>query len=135
MLLFMILMFNQYLNVLSVDDCKCKDDLIDDPNLGPIPPVPGEEGSQVPLNWKWKAVLVDDLCSDNRHTKERAQRLFQKNTLYSILTGQEEKARNEYEEKEREHIQNKQLEYNQMMKKQWKKDRMNSLPSTCIILR
>lgn len=112
-----------------------KDDLTNDPNLGVLPPRPREKGSQVPPNWQWKPVLVDDLSSNNPHTRDQAKRLFQENTLYSILFGQENQARNEYEAKEQEHIRNKQIQYNENMKNQWKKDRMNSLPSKCTILR
>jgi hypothetical protein len=106
---------------------KRPDDLTNDPNLGPLPPRPGEEGSQVPPNWQWQPALVDDLSSGNPATRERAKELFQKNTIYSILSGQENQARDEYEAKEREHIRDKQIQYNENMKKQWKKDRMNSL--------
>lgn len=116
-------------------DCQCSGDLTNDPNLGFLPPRPGEEGSQVPPNWQWEPVLLDDISSDNPRVRDRAAKLFQKNTLYSILFSQENQARNEYEAKEREHIRDKQTQYNECMKKQWKKDRMNSLSSKCIILR
>jgi len=130
-----ILFFNKLQWVNAGRDCKCSGDLTNDPNLGPLPPRPGDEGSQVPPNWQWQPVLVDDLSSDSPHIRNQADRLFQKNTLHSILFDQENRARNEYEAKEQEHIRDKQNQYNECMKKQWKKDRMNSLPSKCIILR
>ena len=135
LLLLGVTLFNKLQWVITGRDCRCSGDLTNDPNLSPLPPRPGEKGSQVPPNWQWKPALVDDLCSDNPHIRGRAQNLFQKNTLYSILSHQENQARNEYEVKEREHIRNKQIQYNENMKKQWKKDRMNSLPSKCIISR
>ena len=115
--------------------CKCRGDAINDLDFGLLPPRPGENGSQVPPDWKWEPVLVDDLCSNNPHIQNQAQILFQENTLYSILTGQENQARNEYEAKEQKHIRDKQIQYNENMKKQWKKDRMNTLPRKCIISR
>jgi hypothetical protein len=120
-----VTLFNELQWVDAGRDRRCPDDLTNGPNLGLLPPRPREEGSQVPSNWQWKPVLVDDLCSNDRYTRNCAQRLFQKNTLYSILFGQENEARNEYEAKEREHIRDKQIQYNENMKKQWKKDRMN----------
>jgi hypothetical protein len=130
-----VTLFNELQWINGSRNRKWKDDLTNDPNLGALPVRPGEEGSQVPPNWQWKPVLVDDLSSDNPHIRNQADRLLQQNTIYSILFDQEKQARNEYEAKEREHIRNKQLQYNENMKKQWKKDRMNSLPTKCIILR
>ncbi|CAF1135755.1 unnamed protein product [Rotaria sp. Silwood1] len=124
--------FDELQRIKTSRNCRYSNELTNDPNLGPLPPSPGEEGSQVPPNWQWKPVLVDDLSSDNADRRNLAERLFQKNTIYSILFDQESQARNEYEAKEREHIRHKQIQYNENMKKQWKKDRMDSLPSKCI---
>ncbi|CAF3975659.1 unnamed protein product [Rotaria sp. Silwood1] len=74
-----------------------------DPNFGPVPPRPGEAGSQVPPNWKWQSVSVDDICGDNPYIRDQAQRLFQQNTLYSILYGQETQTRHEYDARVREY--------------------------------
>jgi len=130
-----VTLFNEFQWVTASRNRKYPGDLTNDPNLGPLPPRPRETGSQVPPDWKWEPVLVDDLSSDAPGPRHRAERLFQKNTINSILFGQENQARNEYEAKEREHIRDKQIQYNENMKKQWKKDRMNSLPSKCIISR
>jgi hypothetical protein len=130
-----VILFNELQWVNAGGDCRCPGDLTNDLNLGPLPPRPGEAGSQVPPNWQWEPVLVDDISSDHPHTRNRAQTLFQKNTLYSILFHQENQARNEYEAKEQEYIRDKQIQYNENMKKQWKKDRMNSSPCKCIISR
>ena len=111
------------------------DDLTRDPNLGRLPPRPGEQGSQVPSNWQWKPVLVDDLSSNNPYQKNQAERTYQKNLMYSILSNEENRIRNEYEDKERQHIRDKQNQYNENMKRQWKEDRMKSLPNKCILSR
>ena len=116
-------------------DHQDRNDIVHHPNLGPLPPRPGEKGSQVPSNWQWRPVLVDDLSSNNSHTQNRANRIFQKNIMYSSLSDEENRIRNEYEAKEQQHIRDKQNQYNENMKKQWRKDRMNSLPSKCIISR
>ena len=127
---------NEFQGIHAGRDCKCSHDLTDDPNLGRLPPRPGEKGSKVPRNWQWEPVLVDDLTSIDKQIRNNASNSFAKNTLYSILSAQENEARDEYEAKEREHIRAKQLQYNENMKKQWKKDRMNSLPcKKCIIER
>lgn len=111
------------------------DDLTHNPKLGSLPPRPGEEGSQVPSNWQWKPVLVDDLSSNDPHQKNQAERTYQKNLMYSILSAEENRMRNEYEANEQQHIRDKQNQYNENMKKQWKEDRMKSLPSKCIMSR
>jgi len=130
-----VTLFNELEWVNGVRGCKCQDDLTNDPNLGALPPRPREQGSQVPRNWQWEPVFVDDLSSNASGIRNQAARLFQLNTLYSFLFDHEKRARDEYEAKEQEHIRNKQIQYNENMKKQWKKDRMNSLPTRCIISR
>ena len=130
-----VVLFNEFQWIHAGRHRKGSEDLTSDPHLGRLPPHPGEQDSQVPPNWRWQPVLVDDLCSDHPHTRDRAGRTFQKNTIYSILFDQERQARNQYEAKEQEHIRNKQIQYNKNMRKQWKKERENSLPSKCIISR
>ncbi|CAF1121263.1 unnamed protein product [Rotaria magnacalcarata] len=130
-----VVLFNEVQWVDTSGNGKSPDDLTEDPNLGVLPPRPGEAGSQVPPNWQWKRVLVDDLSSHNPEIKTRAERLFQENTIYSILSNEENRARNDYESKEQEHIRNKQIQYNENMKNEWKKNRMDSLPNKCILSR
>ncbi|CAF1470839.1 unnamed protein product [Adineta steineri] len=130
-----IIFFNKLQWIDAGRNDKYSEDLTKNFGFGNLPPRPGEHGSQVPANWDWEPVLVDDINSNDRRTRDHADGLHQKNTLYSIFTQQENDARKEYEAKEQEHIRNKQIEYNNNMKKQWKQDRMDSLPSKCIILR
>ncbi|CAF1084135.1 unnamed protein product [Adineta steineri] len=130
-----IIFFNKLQWIDAGRNDKYSEDLTKNPDFGNLPPRPGEHGSQVPSDWDWKPVLVDDINSNDRLTRDHANRLYQKNILYSILSHQENEARKEYEAKEQEHIRNKQIEYNNNMKKQWKQDRMDSIPSKCIISR
>ncbi|CAF2914573.1 unnamed protein product [Rotaria sp. Silwood2] len=103
-----VIIFNELQSVSADRNCTCSDHSTTDLNLEPVPPRPGEAGSQVPPNWSWRTVLVDELCSNNPHTRERAQRVFQQNTLYSILSAQETQARNEYDARKQEYNHDKQ---------------------------
>ncbi|CAF2632711.1 unnamed protein product [Rotaria sp. Silwood2] len=127
--------FNEFQWVNSNGNCTCPDDLTDGPNIGPEPPLPRENGSRVPSDWQWIPVPLDDLLSNDPDVRHLAQSLLLENTMYSLLYAREIRARRRYYAKEREHIRNKQLRYNEFMKEQWKKDRMNSLPWRCTILR
>ncbi|UJR22020.1 hypothetical protein I4U23_025087 [Adineta vaga] len=74
--LIVVASFNKWQLIDAGRDDKHTDDLTENPDFGPFPPKPGESGSQVPPNWKWKTVLVDDLCSDNPYVRNQADSKF-----------------------------------------------------------
>jgi hypothetical protein len=47
-----VILFNKFQ---WVNDSRDSGDSINNPNLGFVPPRPGEEDSQVPSNWEWKS--------------------------------------------------------------------------------
>lgn len=130
-----ITFFNKFEYINASNKCRCPDDLTDGPNLGPLPPRPGEPGSQVPPNWHWEHVLVNDLCSPNPRVRNQAAKTYERNILNSNAFAEENRIRDEYEAKEQEHIRNKQLQYNENMKKEWQQDRMKTVPPECVLLR
>ncbi|CAF0939745.1 unnamed protein product [Adineta ricciae] len=128
-----IAILNKWQSVDAVRNRKHRDNLIDNPNFGPLPPLPGEAGSQVPKNWQTQPVPFYDFYHDDARIQERAFKAYCNNMVNAFKANEEIEARKDYEAREQQYIFNKQAQYNDNMKDQWKKDRMKSLPKKCIL--